>query len=137
MKKISKKTITGRVGSWMTYLSHLGVGHWTIECVIVESPDGNDSSAACVHSMSDYDHALLEFNRSWLAKSDWPTIDKVIIHEILHMVFRDYDEAIAQVNSHLNIPVKQIWHQGIEHELEGVIERISRQLYELHCAEVV
>lgn len=45
------------------------------------------------------------------------------------MVFRDYDEAIAQVNSHLNVPVKQIWQQGVEHELEGVIQRLALQLY--------
>lgn len=135
--RVTEKQITKRVESWMKYLLRLGVSHWTVECVIVDAPDGNDGSAACVHSMNDYDHALLEFKRSWLAEQeDWDTIDKVIIHEILHMVFRDYDEQIHSVSSHLNTPVKVLWSQGINHELEGVIERVAQTIASL-CAELV
>ena len=128
--KLTEKQLSARVGSWMESLPYLGVIHWSVHVAIVDAPDGNDGSAACVHSMNDYDHALMEFKREFLEEhEDWPEIDKVIIHELLHMVFRDYDEAIGQVNSHLNVPVKQIWQQGVEHELEGVIQRLALQLY--------
>ena len=114
----------------MHTLPLLGIRHWSVDVHIVEAPDGNDGSAACVHNMSDYDHAMMEFKREFIEEQEtWEEIDKVIIHELLHMVFRDYDEAIAQVNSHLNVPVKQIWQQGVEHELEGVIQRLALQLY--------
>lgn len=118
-----------RVKMWQNTLPQLGVAHWTLDIHIVDAPDGNDGSAACVHAMSDYDHASMEFKRDWLnAHEEWTEIDRVIIHELLHLVFRDYDETIATIHSHLNTPVRAVWSLQVEHELEGVIQRVANAL---------
>lgn len=122
-----------RIAYWQRSLPDLGISHWTIDASIVEAPDGNDGSAACVHSMSDYDHASMEFARAWLRANELKEIDRVIIHELLHIVFRDYDSTIESIHSHLNTPVRAVWSVQIEHELEGVIQRLANALCEAYC----
>lgn len=122
-----------RVAYWQRGLPFLGIAHWTIDIDVVESPDGNDGSAACVHTMEDYDHASMEFKREWLTSNTPKDIDCVIIHELLHIVFRDYDNTIASIHSHLNTPVRAVWSVQIEHELEGVIQRIANTICEAYC----
>lgn len=133
MRRITPKQLHNRVMYWAEHLPSLGLAHWNATVVIVEAPNDNPDSAACVECMDDYDYCTMQFKRSFLeANADedsWDEIDKVIIHEWLHVLFRDYDNTIESIHSHLNTPVRALWSIQCLHELEGVIERMTLALW--------
>jgi hypothetical protein len=135
---ITQRQLKRRVQEWQEYLPLLGVAHWQISLEIVEAPDGNPGSNACVRPHEDYDYAHMEFRQAFLEEQDsWDEIDQVIIHEILHMVFRDFDNVHESIRLHLASPVAQVWYNQVNHELENMIERLAQAMWALYNAEVV
>jgi len=55
----------------------------------------------------------------------------VIVHELLHILWRDLDVATASVRDYLAPGVASLWEDAINHETEGLIEFIARLAVEL------
>lgn len=125
-------TLTKRVLYWQQKLSPLGVGHWRVEVKIVAEPQGKPSSKACVKSSQLYDTCWMEFAADELAIATARDIDETIIHEWLHVAFRDFDHAVREgIYSYFPSPAEDAWEARVDHEREGVVDRLARTLISL------
>ena len=136
--KVDAAEMKQRVEEWMAYMPFLGLAHWQITVEINDAPDGNFGSNACVTPHADYEYAHLQFRREFLEEhEEWDEIDMVIIHELLHMVLRNFDGLHDNIGTQLNPPVRHLFMSQINHELENVIERIAQAMWALYSPEVV
>lgn len=110
----------------------LGVAHFRIgEVAIVD--ECSDPQAAAGVTISDfYDTVKFEFERDELDSADDQTLDERIIHEWLHVAWRDYDRAISALGRWLPEAGRLDYDDAINHEYEGMIERLARTLYALY-----
>lgn len=131
-----------RVEAWQKCLEPLGLAHYRIEQVTVEeNPDGNERANASVTPSDLYDSAWFSFSSSFVDHcyddDDLPKLDQVIIHEWLHVAFRDYYAAIALAEEHLSPPMREMWESALNTPHESLIERLARQLYHSFYSDVV
>lgn len=131
---ITEQQIHERVVYWQGVLAALGISHWNLEYVkIVQYPGGSPSSEAGVWKSDDYDTCRMEFKRSAVEEAnEIEELDETIVHEWLHVAFRDYDEAIQSISSTLAPTISDLWDNRLEHEVEGLIERLATLIVELH-----
>jgi hypothetical protein len=115
----------------------LGLRGWEFHISIVDEVAGATRKAAASTSCSThYDTVWMEFEKDWLSKASQSDIDKTIIHELLHMVFRDLDHQIENVSEFLGEPHKSSFEEAYTHEIEGIIEKMARTL-NLHMKDVL
>lgn len=124
------RALTRRVRYWQRTLDELGLTGWDLKVKIVEQPDGEEDSDACVTPSSVYDTAWLEFRRDRLdeLEADGRSLDKTIVHELLHIVFRDYDAVVENATRNMGMSERFAWDAMRRHEMEGVIERLARTI---------
>lgn len=124
--------LQARVEFWQKRLAPLGLQHWRFTVEVVDEAGGEPNNNAAVSYSLRYDSAIIQFAREFLADPDTneQTIDESILHELMHVVMRDYGQAIDSIETHLAPPAKAVWHDQLHHELEGVVERLARALYE-------
>lgn len=129
-----------RVDFWNVKLMPLGFGHWDIDVQIVDEPDNEalNGARAAVTNSSFYDSAWMEFKEDWLEDEDTTLdeIDKVIIHEFVHVAMRDFDDAIHDAQYSLGEPAKSLWQSRVKHEREGFVDRVARSLYLMFTSRV-
>lgn len=91
------------------------------------APPGHEDAVASCQADNDYEHARMHFTDYCLGL-ELPVIDKVIIHEILHLLFREgrrcWDAVDGQVHRDVRTAVD---HQHDSWE-ERVIERLARTI---------
>lgn len=107
-----------------------------MECTIVDDMEDEQASAG-VKPSSYYDHCWMRFQKTWLENADERELDETIIHEWLHVSWRDMTDAIEQIEPELGLGQRLSWHARIEHETEGIIERTARALYDFYTKNVV
>lgn len=132
---ITHKQLTKRVEDWQERLGSLGVGHFRIsEIEITEDITKGAASGTAAVTMSDaYDTCSFSFKGSWLEDATEQEIDETIIHEWLHVCFRDLMAVIGRVDNWM-IPIAFTdFDKAIDHEAEGIIDRMSRSLYEMYA----
>ena len=107
---------------------NLRLDHWLIE--ISPDPPYNDDALASVEPAESYDRATLRFSPGWEA---WPDAfaERVIVHELLHIVFRDLVEAEQTIYDALSHDARVLYSRRLEHELEGVIDRLAERFVEV------
>lgn len=135
---MTEKQLKKRVKYWQETLFEFGLIHWSIDVTIVDEPERRYEEAPAVASVSaspHYDTAWIEFSSSWLADADDLHLDKTIIHELLHIVFRDYEQHSEEVQSWMPPAAWLTWSKAMSHEQEGVIERIARAIAGMHHDE--
>jgi hypothetical protein len=122
-----------RITYWQRKLGHLGVGHWRVEEVLVqdETPAG-PNAAMTVRSSGSYDSCQFRARRDWLENAGREEIDETIIHEWLHVCMRDLDHAIEAAEEWMPSHTWYSYDRAVDHEQEGVIDRLARQLYQFH-----
>jgi hypothetical protein len=131
-----------RIEMWQSWLTHLGLAHWRIEGVGVdeESP-GMHSANASVQPSNDYASCWFWFRGSFVDEAydsgDMSRLDITIIHEWLHVSFRDYYSAISLAEDQLGKPLLEAWQDGMDHANEFLVEALARQLYDAYKAELV
>jgi hypothetical protein len=126
---VTRSQLQRRVERWATKLSPLGLAHWEFEVEIVSEDEmDNDNSEAEVQPSTKYDSANVTFKRSFVESVDVEQLDKAIIHELLHLVFRDFEAIMDLVTQELGVTSKELVEKQIDHEIEGVVERIARTL---------
>jgi hypothetical protein len=122
-----------RVDYWRSKLQALGISHWSITVSVVDEPQAgrrNAPAAASVGIEDLYDTADIQFRADMVpagAYSD-PDFDRYIVHEMLHVAMRDWDAAIHSVDEHLSPATAAQWIDRLEHEEEGVVDRIARAI---------
>lgn len=122
-----------RVDLWRSrHLPELGLAHWDFHFEFDENADdvkdGRGAGAeATIRVHRTYDTAFWNVPQESLTK-DLPDIDKIIVHELLHVVMRDLNKAeydmVEVVGGHMG----DQFAERLEHEIEGVIERLSRSI---------
>ena len=107
---------------------NLRLDHWLIE-VVDEEPDNPDALASVMPAES-YDRATLRFASSW---PDWPPsfAERVVVHDLLHIVFRDLVEAEQTIYDALSHDARVLYSRRLDHELEGVIDRLAERFVEV------
>ena len=107
---------------------HLRLDHWLIE-IVDEEPDNPDALASVMPAES-YDRATIRFAASW---TEWPPsfAERVVVHELLHIVFRDLVEAEQSIYDALSHDARVLYSRRLDHELEGVIDRLAERFVEV------
>jgi hypothetical protein len=58
-----------------------------------------------------------------------------IIHEWLHVAFRDFEAAISACEDWLPTRTFSDFNERLEHEREGLIDRLAVTLFQLHTGK--
>lgn len=132
-------TLRKRVAYWQKTLKPLGLEHWNLEVDVVEdpSPGATRDASAAVSCSTHYDTAWLEFREDWLPDAPDEEIDKVIIHELLHVAMRDFDHEADKPEEFLGVVVGEVWQSGMKHAREALVEKLARTLYLAYSSNVV
>jgi hypothetical protein len=138
---VTERQLRRRIEGWQKALWPLGLGHWQLDSLkIVEQADPGKSereAAASVGRAWHYDTFDLEFTRSALEEATPEDLDQTIIHELLHLVFRDHDRVFEQAESWVPPAGWESLTEMMEHEVEGIIDRMARTIYHVYSQKVV
>lgn len=121
-----------RVDYWVDVCEPLGLGHWRIDVEIVEEPHGKMGSNAAVQLSGYYDNATIEFASIIFEEHGDEEIDEIIVHELLHIVFRDFWDAVTEPEYLFGKPAWTSHYNRLDHEAEGVIDRMARSIVLVH-----
>ena len=135
--RLTPTQLAKRVEKWRGRLQHLGVGHIRIECVtLCDETPGGPQAKATVQPSREYDSAHFWFTRDFIENCQEHELDETIIHEWVHVAMRDYDTAIESdvVEDHLAPAAHDAWVDRVDHEREGVVDRVARQIYSFWLA---
>jgi hypothetical protein len=126
---VTPKRLATRVEAWRDRLAHLGMSHFRITSVHVqdETPGGPRAEAS-VRPSGAYDSVEFWFKWDFIQTCTNYELDETIIHEWLHVAMRDLDEAIDSVESWMTKQAYEDFVDRVDHEREGVIDRLARQI---------
>lgn len=129
---MTARQIKARVDFWTKRLAPLGLSHWDFEVYVfdgdIEDSPGCDATA---DTSDQYDSARLSF-RADKVDRDVREVDQLVLHELIHVAMRDFDETVDLVGWQLSIPVKSVWEQITDREREGLVERLARTIWSMH-----
>ncbi len=123
-----KKQLARIITEWR---SRLALDHVTIDVIWSEEPE-NPEALASVDVSDLYDQAELRFRTDW-SDHDIQMLNRIVVHELLHIMFRDMGQAIRSVNvtGALSYDVKAIWHDRCHDAEEGLIDRLANRYVDL------
>ena len=106
--------------------------HVVIEIEWSEEPEDEDALAS-VSCSETYDHALLRFRHDLKDDYDADELNRIVVHELLHVMFRDYAQAVRSVSvtGALSTDVRMLWYDRCRDAEEGVIDRLANRFVEL------
>jgi hypothetical protein len=99
-----------------------------------ETPGGPHANAT-VQTDGNYDRLRMQFQYAYLEHCTEDELDQTIIHEWLHVAMRDFDHSIETIEDALSPGVCQQWADSVEHEREGLVDRLATALLLLHKGE--
>ena len=120
----------------------LGLKTWHIHVVWPEDvhlwPENDDDFGkfgkddyAAVWRPKDYETARLYINEE-LLKSDRPdallTLEVAVVHELLHLVTRDIEGILDQLEGQLHRDVRDVIETVFSHNLEAAVDRLAYSL---------
>lgn len=111
----------------------LRLEHWDVKLDL--ETFANPGCYATVWAADDYDTATVKVDAEWRG---WSTelANQTVVHELLHIVFRDVDEAVCAGRQRLSDDAAAVVKYGYEHALEGTADRLAHRLVELGgCVE--
>lgn len=121
------------IEDWQDKLGSLGILHWRIKAVTIgPDPPGAEGASASVWSSSSYDTCEFYFKDSYVEEATRQDLEETIIHEWLHVAWRDMDASLGAGASWFTQAAWDDWSARVDHEREGIIDRLSRAFYELH-----
>lgn len=130
--KLTPVQLAKRFEQWQRRLPLLGVGHWRIEAVSLceQTPTGPDAKATA-HVSNAYDSVHFWMTFEFLENATESELDETIIHEWVHVAFRDFDVAIEAAEDSMSKGESDAWEDRIDHAREGLVDRVARQIYRL------
>lgn len=122
-----------RVELWQERMAALGLGHWRILRVsVVDETPGGPHSNATVQPSFRYNTCKFWFKHEFIDNANPAEVDETIIHEWLHVLWRDFDQAVESIETQLAPAVSSVWEDRVEHEREGLIDICAQYIYSLH-----
>lgn len=119
-----------RIELWQERLRWLGIGHWRIDAVhVVDETPGGPHANATVRPSYHYQSCEFWFRHDYMDECTEADLDETIIHEWLHVAMRDLDRAIEAIDDQLTPAARDIWDARVDHEREGLIDAVARQIY--------
>lgn len=124
-----------KISYWQDHpaLKHLGIAHWRFtlmwqECCDDENPDYEVLATAYPHEL--YSDATLTFNKERFEDEDYEgDQDRYIVHELLHVAMRDYDNCVEDNNPFEPYvpPVVMVqWKNQVKREREAHVDALAR-----------
>ena len=110
----------------------LGLERWDLR-IDWDKPTSEDADASTWRS-NDYDSAILYLDPDW---ASWEKsrgrdfVNRIIVHELLHLAIRDVDSVVDSLESHLHRDVFAVTEHRYKHEYEGFVDRMSYRIVEL------
>jgi hypothetical protein len=107
----------------------LGLETWHLE-VDWEKPASEDADASTWRS-NNYDRAILYLDPAWVS---WERdrgiefVHRIVVHELLHLVFRDVDELVDSLDGQMHRDVCAMVDKRYHHEIEGLCDRLAYRL---------
>lgn len=131
--KITTTQLARRIERWQKILAPLGVGHFRVEQVsIADETPSHCGANATAQLYRHYDSVQFWFTHDFLDDVTEQRLNEVIIHEWMHVAFRDYEDATDQAESWMSPQAAKDFSDRVEHEQEGLIERLARLIYALY-----
>lgn len=117
------------------WVPRLGLAAWEIEVEWDPRRDDMDFDSGVRHAATwrsrDYDEARLYFHPSEHADWDRRKANQLAVHELLHLVTRDVEFVLDQVDGQLHRDVDSVVSGGHRHAVEGAVDRLAYRLVDL------
>lgn len=123
-----KKRLIRIIGTWRARLS---MDHVVLDLEWNVEPEDPDALASVLPSDL-YDHAILRFRDDWHEHS-MEMLNRIIVHELLHILFRDYGNAVRSINvtGAISTDLRLFWHDRCMDAEEGLVDRLANRFVEL------
>ena len=129
---MTEGALHSRISDWVERMFGLGLAHHEFTVQIVDAIDDNEFLEAQVHISDDYDSFDLKFKRGLVDSGDDEHIDRVILHELCHIPIHKLMRTARLAETHMAPSAVNIWYRQLDSEMEGVVERFARALYDAH-----
>lgn len=117
------------------WIPRLGLDHWRIDVVWDHSRDEAPSFDSFEHAFTwrarDYDEARMYFNPNEMEHWDRRQANEIVVHELLHLVTRDIEFVLDQIEDQLHRDVETLVTVSHRHAVEGAVDRLSKRIVEL------
>lgn len=122
-KKQMRRIVTG-------WAQALCLHAWTIQVAWDEEPEDEDAWASV--EISDlYDQATIRFRKDW-HDHDLYQKNRIVVHELLHILFRDYSAAARSIGIvGLSADARAVWSDRCHDEEEGLVDRLANRFLEV------
>lgn len=132
--RITSIQLAQRIQRWQKQLEILGIGHFRIDSVnVADTTPSGPSAKASVTMSGHYDYCTFWFTHETLDDCTPSELDELIVHEWLHVAFRDFEAAFHAVEKWMPAPTYEDWNDRVEHESEGVVDRLAKLIVALHA----
>jgi hypothetical protein len=123
-----KRQLSRIVSTWR---NRLALDHVVLEIEWGVDPDEPDALASVLPSDL-YDHAILRFRDDW-HEHELEMLNRIVVHELLHIMFRDFGNAIRSINvtGALSTDLRLLWHDRCMDAEEGLVDRLANRYVEL------
>ena len=127
MSALRLAQIQERVDFWkgVLQLKHVRVD------IEYEEADEHDAYATC-YPHPHFDSMRIMFRSNLFQPNTTRTVDEVVVHELLHFMFRDYDAAARSPD--LNVfgtHVEDLYHERLLHEEESLVDKLAMLIVSL------
>ncbi len=118
------------------YWQHkLRMHSWDFDVRLADATSSHRSDALA--TCSPHDHfasSTIEFTHQLFSAESERNPDEVIVHELLHALFRDYDKAARTLEDRLGYAIEELFHDRLLHEEERLVDHLARVLVALDKA---
>lgn len=110
----------------------LGLQAWDVKLSFVPTSycSCSDDADATTWRQNDYDRAVIFPNAKWASWDD-DYLNRLIVHELMHLVTRDLDRVIASVEEQIHADAWRMIDKRYDHEIEGVVDRIANRFVDI------
>jgi hypothetical protein len=122
---VTKARIEKLIGVWTV---RLGLERWKID--VDWSKPCADHNVAEIEKSSFYDTGTIRLEPGW-AKWAPDYAEQTVVHELLHLLHRDVDEAFADIEGQLQRDAWTMVERRYKQAMEGFIDRTASRLVEL------
>lgn len=123
---MSKKLTEARLRRIVTvWCERLALTNWVVNVDFAE-PALEEADATTWRSNS-YDRATIRLAPEWRV---WSVItaNRLIVHELLHLITRDIDRVFASVEPEIGTQAWKLLDDRYDHEIEGLVDRLAVRL---------
>lgn len=100
--------------------------------VDLSGSDCPPNAIAAISPSEDYDRASMTFCPGWQEETPFE-LNRVVVHELLHVIFQQYTNAIKLVNEAgvLSHQLQVVWEEALQSNEESVIDKLANRFVEI------